>query len=69
MQVISQVFSTGMTSVAIIDAEEGAFRPVLVLPIVWLDNIQNDGHSIFIVSSNQTLVGIGCICSDYPISL
>jgi hypothetical protein len=69
MQIVPQILSTSMASMTIVDTEEGALRPVLILPVIRLDNVQNDGDSVFIVCSDETLVGIGSICSDNPVPL
>ena len=52
VQVISQVLGACATSMSIVDTEEGASRPRLVLSMLWLDYVENDGHSILVIVSD-----------------
>jgi hypothetical protein len=63
MQVISEVVSTCRASMSIKHSEEANLRPlnIDVGLILWLENIQNDGNPIFIIVSDDTLVGVSCI--------
>lgn len=45
-------------------AEECAFRPVVTLFRWWLHYVKNDGHSVFIVVSDDALVGIRRVATD-----
>ena len=54
---------------SIIDAKEWTSRPVIDLPVRWLQNVQDNRDSIFIVSPYETLISISCIGSDYPVTL
>ena len=52
MQVISQELGAGAAPMAIVDTEEGASRPRLVLSMLWLDYVEYDGHSILVIVSD-----------------
>ena len=60
MQIVSQEISAWVSTVAIKDTEESAFGPVFAFLRGWFHYVQNDGDSIFIVISNDSLV---CVCS------
>ncbi len=53
---------------AIVNTKEGAFRPVLVLTMLWLHYVEDDGYSVFIVASNKALIGISRIRSYNTVS-
>ena len=52
---------------SIIDSEEAASWPFLVLPTLRFQNIQNNADSVFIVISHNTLVGICRVGLNDPI--
>ena len=68
MQVVSQELSAEMATMTIIHSEEGALRPLLMLPMLWLDDIQNNGYSVLVVPSDKTLISISSICPHNPVS-
>ncbi len=53
----------------VINSKKGAFRPYLVLSMLWLHNVQNNTDSILIIVSYKTLICIGCIRADNSIAL
>lgn len=62
MQVVSQEVGTGVATVTVKDAEEGALWPMLnVLLLRWLHDVQDDAYSVFVVVTDDALVGVGCI--------
>jgi len=62
VEVIAEEFGTGMAPVAIVDAEEGALGPVLVLTVLRLNNVQYDRHPVFIIVPYKPLVSISSVC-------
>jgi len=68
VQVVSQELSTSTSAMAVVNAKIGAFGPSLVLPLLWLDNVQDDGYPVFVVIPDQSLVGVGCVRSHYSIA-
>jgi hypothetical protein len=64
MKLISQKVSTLGTSMSIIDGKEGASWPEVYLLELWLNDIQNDRNSVFVVISNHTLVSISRVCDN-----
>lgn len=63
VQVISQVISTGRASVPIEDTEKADLRPVHVEVgfVLGLEYIQDDGDAVFVVVSDDALIGVGCV--------
>ena len=51
------------------DTEEGALWPVLSLPGVRLQNIENDGDSVLVIVSNDALICVGSVGSDDAVPL
>ena len=62
MEVVSKEISANMSSMAIIDAKEGAFWPLTTSELLrlWFHYIQDNGNSVFVVISNDALV---CVCT------
>lgn len=55
MKIISKKISTGTTSMPVIYSEKGAPGPLTVGNIGlgrWLENVQNDRYSIFVIVSD-----------------
>ena len=69
MQVVSQEISAGCSTVAIKDSKERALRPVLPLPRMWLQNVENDWHTVLIIVSDYSFIRVGSICSHNSIFL
>ena len=69
MQVVPQELSTCVASMAIVDAEEGTLRPVFVLSVFGLHDVQDDADAILIVVPHQSLIGVGCISPNYSVAL
>jgi hypothetical protein len=67
MQVIPQKVSSAGSSMSIIHCEETASWPVIHIFELWLSDIENNAHSIFIVISEHTLIGIRSVSFNNPI--
>ena len=63
MKVVSEEVCTYGPSMTVIDAEEGAFGPLSAFKVFGfrLHNIQDNGHSVLVVISHDTLVCVGSI--------
>ena len=59
MQIVPQELGAGTAAVAVVDAEERAGRPGLVLPVLRLHDVEDDGDPVLVVIANQPLVGVG----------
>lgn len=57
-----------MATMSIIYTKEGAFRPVFMLSMLRLNDIENDWYSVFIIVSNKTLISISSVSSHNSIS-
>ena len=64
VQVVSEELSASITSMAVIDSEEGALGPDFVLTVLWLHDVEDDGDSVLVVIPDETLVSIGGIPSN-----
>ena len=65
VQVVPQEISTCITTMTIKDSEETAFWPVFhVFFGWWLHDIEDNADSIFVVVSNDSLIGISCIAHN-----
>ena len=69
MQVVAQIVSTRSAAMAIVNPEKRALRPVLAVFVLRLHDIENDSHTVFVVVSDNPLVGIGRIRRDYSVPL
>ena len=69
MQLVSQEVCACSTSMTIVDSKERTSRPLINLLEFRFDDIQNDGDSIFIVVSDNTLMCISCVAANYSILL
>ena len=56
---------------AVIDAKEGALGPLLVLVVLRLrlHNVKDDGDTVLVVVSHNTLIGVGAVTSHESIPL
>jgi len=52
----------------VINSKITAFWPVLMLSVLWLYYVEDNGNSVFVVVADKTLIGISCICSYDTIS-
>ena len=69
MKIISKKVSACVASMPIINSKERTFGPSLNICFVWWScHIENYRNSIFIVGSNNTLICICSICSNYSVS-
>ena len=69
MQLISQKISTSLTTMPIINSEEGTPRPVVYCFKFRLDYVQDDRNSVFVVIPYHALVSISRICHNHSIFL
>lgn len=69
MELIAQKVGTLSTTMTIIDREEATAWPEIDMLELRLNNIQDDGHPIFVVASNHALMCIGCIGNYHAILL
>jgi hypothetical protein len=68
VQLIPQVVSTCSASMSIVDTEEGATRPELRLLELRLDDVQDDRHTVFVVITDDALVGVCCVGGYYSVT-
>ena len=61
MQIVSQKVSTCVATVTIEYGKEGAFGPAITFLLRRFLHIKHDRDSIFVVISNNTLIGVGSI--------
>lgn len=63
VQVVPEIVSTGRASVAIKDAKETDLRPfnVEMLLILGLEDVEDDGHTVLVVVTNDALICVGCV--------
>jgi len=54
---------------SIVDSKEGTLGPGLVLPMLWLDDVQNNRYSVFIVVANKALIRVCSVGTNNSISL
>jgi len=54
---------------AIIDPEERALGPLLVLAVVWLDDVEYDADAVLVVVPDEALVGVGGISAHESVAL
>lgn len=52
---------------SIIDSEEGTLGPLLVLSVLRLHNIQNNGDSVLIIRPYESLVSVCSVRSHDPV--
>ena len=69
MKLISEVVGTCSSSMAVVDCEERASWPLIYILKLWLDDIQDNGNSIFIVVSDDSLVSVCTITAHDSIFL
>lgn len=68
MQLVPQIVSTRRSTMAIIDSKEGTSGPILSIFEFWLDYVQYNGDTIFIVVPDDSLMSIRRIWSNHSIS-
>lgn len=59
MQIVPKEISACMTTVAIENSKELAFRPPFTLFVWGFLDVEDDGDSVFIVVPYNSLVGVG----------
>ena len=67
MEVVTEEVRARDSAVAVVDAEEGALWPLLLVPAGRLHDIQDYRNPILIVVPHDALVGIGAIALDNSI--
>ncbi len=66
MQVVSEVFSTEVPTVAVKDSKEADLRPIpLPVLVLGLQYVQYYADSILIILADNALVGVGSIGLNY----
>lgn len=70
MEVIPKKISTNMPPMTIVYAKKRAFGPLLARELLWLGlhDVQNNGNSVFVIISNNSLVSISAISSNYSVA-
>lgn len=69
VQLVPEEFRASVSSVPIVHTKETALGPLLILPVSWLRDIQNDRHSVLVVVSDETLIGNCRVRPDDTVSL
>ena len=69
VQLVSKEVGTSSSSVAIVNGEERASRPLFDLLELRLDDVENDGHPVFIVVPDDSLVCVSGIATDNSVLL
>lgn len=71
VEVVPEEISTDCASMPVVNTEEGAFGPLVILVVFGLGfhNIQNDSHSVLVVVSYDALIRVSTITSNEAISL
>lgn len=70
MQIVSEEVCSIGTSVAIVNSKEGSFGPIFNISFIRrFHNIQNYGHSIFVIVSNYSLICVRSISFYYTVPL
>ena len=66
VEIISKIVSTGSSSMPIEDSKKADLRPlnVEVLLALGLQNVENNGHSVFVVVSDNALISVSCVRLD-----
>ncbi len=54
---------------AIVDSKEGASRPLLHLLELWLDDVEDNAHSVLVVVPHNSLVSVCRITAYHSILL
>ena len=67
MQMILQEVSAHAPTMSIVDGKEWTFRPCCRIFLLWPSHIQNDGYSVLIIISLNTLVRISRIACYQPV--
>jgi len=71
VEVVPEELCALAAAMAIIDPEEGALGPAVLLHVLafGLHYVQNDGHPILIIVPNDALVGVGSVGGDDAVPL
>jgi hypothetical protein len=67
VKIVSEEISTGVPAMSIEHTEECAFRPRLALLGGRLHDVQDDRDSIFVVISDDALIGVGRVPRDHSV--
>lgn len=63
VQVVAEIFSTNVPTVSIEYSEKAYLGPIsFPVLIFWLEDIQYNAHTIFIILPNYALISISGIC-------
>ena len=69
MELISEKIGALGSAVAVVDAEKRASGPKLRLLELWLDDVEDDGHAVFVVVADDALVGVGGVGRHHAVLL
>ena len=69
MQIVPQEVRTGVPTVSIEDCKEGAFGPSITLLLRWLLHIEHNRNSVFVVVTNDALIGVCCVGLHHAVLL
>ena len=62
MEIVSKKVGAGVAAVTVEHSEEGALWPVFdVFLLRWLHDVQDNAYSVFVVVTDYSLVGVGCV--------
>lgn len=64
MEIVLQKVGAAGASVPVIDSKEGAVGPPFDVQVGGFGDLQDDGYPVFVVVSDQSLVGIGSVAVD-----
>ena len=68
VEIVSKELSACASSVTIVHSEERTLGPGLMLSMLWLHDVQDNRHAVFIIVSNDTLMSLCSICTDNAIA-
>ena len=69
VQLISEIVRTCRPAMPIIDSEEGATWPVRGVLELGLNDIKDDGDTVFVIVPDNTLMSVRCIRGYYTVTL
>ena len=69
VELVPQEIRARSPSMAIVYREEGAPGPLFHLLELRLDDVQNNGHSVFIIVPDDTLMRVGSVATDDSVLL
>jgi len=67
MEVVAEEVSACVSTMAVKDRKERAFRPSIALFIRWFLYIEHDAYPVFIIITDDALVCIGGVALDHAV--